>query len=131
MKLVDNHMVFVRHKRDPWTPSGVRRLVRKVGQENIEALMALRRADVVGSGRDEDPVAEEQEFRTALTEAMSATAAFSVKDLAVKGPDVMAALGCKPGPQVGEVLKKLLERVLDNPELNTVETLTALAKEVA
>ena len=52
-------------------------------------------------------------------------------DLAVGGGDVMRALGCPPGPIIGTVLRRLLERVLDDPSLNTREALEPLIPIVA
>ena len=46
----------------------------------------------------------------------------SLKQLAVGGSDLIAA-GMKPGPQIGSVLQKLLELVLDDPSMNTKEKL--------
>jgi hypothetical protein len=43
----------------------------------------------------------------------------------------MRILKVPPSRIVGEVLEKLLERVIDDPGLNTKETLAALAAEVA
>ena len=45
-----------------------------------------------------------------------------LKDLAVKGDDLIAA-GVRPGPDVGDVLKRLLGEVLDDPAKNTREYL--------
>jgi tRNA nucleotidyltransferase (CCA-adding enzyme) len=42
----------------------------------------------------------------------------ALKDLAVKGDDLIAA-GVRPGPDVGEMLGRLLEEVLDDPARNT------------
>jgi hypothetical protein len=36
----------------------------------------------------------------------------------------MEIMGLAPGPAVGEVLRRLLELVTDNPELNSEESLT-------
>jgi tRNA nucleotidyltransferase (CCA-adding enzyme) len=41
-----------------------------------------------------------------------------VKDLAVKGDDLLAA-GVRPGPEVGETLERLLAEVLEDPTRNT------------
>ncbi len=46
----------------------------------------------------------------------------SLRDLAVKG-DALVAAGVRPGPDVGEVLKRLLGEVLDDPAKNTKEYL--------
>jgi hypothetical protein len=43
----------------------------------------------------------------------------------------MRVLGAGPGPQVGKVLNRLLERVLDDPALNQKETLERMIPEVA
>jgi tRNA nucleotidyltransferase (CCA-adding enzyme) len=58
----------------------------------------------------------------ALTRAVRAVRAqrppLSLKDLAVKGDDLIAA-GVRPGPDVGETLDRLLAEVLEDPERNT------------
>ncbi|MDP3911955.1 MAG: CCA tRNA nucleotidyltransferase [Gemmatimonadales bacterium] len=46
----------------------------------------------------------------------------TLKDLAVKGQDLIEA-GVRPGPEVGEMLQRLLDDVLDDPEHNTREYL--------
>ena len=46
-------------------------------------------------------------------------------DLAVDGDDLRAA-GVPPGPLLGKILLCLLDRVLDDPRLNTRERLVAL-----
>jgi tRNA nucleotidyltransferase (CCA-adding enzyme) len=48
--------------------------------------------------------------------------------LAVGGTDLLAA-GVPAGPALGGVLGRLLERVLEDPSLNTREQLLALARE--
>lgn len=55
--------------------------------------------------------------------------ATSIKDLAVSGDDLIRA-GIAPGPQLGQALAQMLERVLDEPRLNTRESLLAMAKEL-
>jgi hypothetical protein len=54
---------------------------------------------------------------------------FSVSDLALDGGNIMELFSIGPGPAVGKVLNYLLERVLDDPELNTKEELTVIARE--
>ncbi|HWC73825.1 MAG TPA: CCA tRNA nucleotidyltransferase [Gemmatimonadales bacterium] len=46
----------------------------------------------------------------------------SLKDLAVKGDDLIAA-GVRPGPDVGEALARMLDEVLEDPSRNTREYL--------
>jgi tRNA nucleotidyltransferase (CCA-adding enzyme) len=47
--------------------------------------------------------------------------------LAVDGED-LKALGVKPGPGMGKILKQLEETIIEDPSKNTKETLLALAK---
>ncbi len=42
----------------------------------------------------------------------------------------MRILGIRPGREIGEILERLLERVLDDPSLNTREKLEALLPEL-
>ena len=46
----------------------------------------------------------------------------TLQDLAVNGNDLIAA-GVRPGPDVGEVLQRLLALVLEDPQRNTKEYL--------
>lgn len=58
----------------------------------------------------------------AITAIRATNPPLSLKELAVKGDDLVAA-GVRPGPDVGEVLKRLLGEVLDDPAKNTKEYL--------
>ena len=64
--------------------------------------------------------------RSPLTQAVAkiraANPPLTLKDLAVKGDDLIAA-GVRPGPDVGETLARLLEEVLEDPARNTREYL--------
>jgi len=53
-----------------------------------------------------------------------------IKDLAVGGADLIEALGLESGPEVGRILKALLEEVLEDPGRNDRETLMELAGEM-
>jgi len=55
--------------------------------------------------------------------------ALKVTDLRVNGAD-LERIGITKGPQMGYVLKQLLEVVIDNPILNTKEDLERLALEI-
>ena len=127
--IVRNHMFFYSPE---WTDGTVRRFVRRVGgHEALDDLFALRAGDVVGRGFGEDPETELGELRERVAAVAAADAALKVTDLAIGGADVMRILGVPPSRQIGEVLEKLLERVIDDPSLNTPETLEALVLEIA
>ncbi|HEX9049821.1 MAG TPA: tRNA cytidylyltransferase, partial [Anaeromyxobacter sp.] len=54
----------------------------------------------------------------AVAAARAASPPLSAQDLALDGRAVMAILGAGPGPHVGEALRHLLDRVLQDPALN-------------
>jgi tRNA nucleotidyltransferase (CCA-adding enzyme) len=127
--LVRHHLICYSSE---WTDAAVRRFIRRVGQDDIEALLELGRADALAKGR---PVVSElaalDELRARITSSVAAGAAFGTRDLAVSGHDVMKQLSTQGGPIVGRVLERLLERVLDDPHLNERDTLLAMIESCA
>jgi tRNA nucleotidyltransferase (CCA-adding enzyme) len=125
--LVQHHMFFY---TPDWTDGTVRRFVRRIGPEVLPALFALREADIVGRGRNEDPEGELGELRRRIAAVHAEDAALRVGDLAIDGREVMRILERGPGREVGVLLERLLERVLDDPTLNTPAHLERLLKEL-
>ncbi|TMF64932.1 MAG: CCA tRNA nucleotidyltransferase [Chloroflexi bacterium] len=125
--LIRNHMFWYQSE---WTPSAVRRFIRKVGLENIPALFALRKADNIGSGARSPRMYALEALWERVQEEIRAASAFSLKDLAIDGNDVMKELGIPPSPEVGRILNELFERVTDDPKLNTREHLSEIAREI-
>ncbi|KKQ47337.1 MAG: Polynucleotide adenylyltransferase/metal dependent phosphohydrolase [Candidatus Yanofskybacteria bacterium GW2011_GWC2_37_9] len=122
-KLVRNHMFF--SDTELITLSAVRRIIAKVGTENIWLLMNVRECDRVGMKKKEAPYRLRKYFAM-IEEAMRDP--ISVGQLKIDGEFMIKELGIKPGPRMGWILHALLEEVLDNPEKNTVENLSKLVK---
>jgi len=112
-----------------WTDAAVRRFIRKVGEENIADLFDLRIADWFGNGLNRGFPGYLRNLHRRIDEAIARDEAFTVKDLAVDGHDVMAVLSLRPGPAIGDALEYLLERVLADPTLNDAERLRELLRE--
>jgi len=114
VKLVRYHLFY--YNVDEVSESSVRRLVRQVGQENMEELLQLRMADRIGSGV---PKAEPYKLRHLkyVIEKVSKDP-ISVKMLKVDGKDVINILKIKPGPKIGQILNVLLGYVLLDPNKN-------------
>jgi putative nucleotidyltransferase with HDIG domain len=121
--LVRNHMFF--SDTGVITLSAVRRIIKKVGVENIWLLMDLRECDRVGMKKKEAPYRLRKYFAM-VEEALRDP--ISVSQLKINGEFMKKELGIKPGPRMGYILHALLEEVLDAPEKNTVEHLSELAK---
>ncbi|MFW6366151.1 MAG: hypothetical protein ACOC2H_06730 [Spirochaetota bacterium] len=106
-----------------WTDGAVRRFIRKVGLENLNDLLTLREADREGNGSRKGQSQPVYELQRRIDRIIELDNAFSVRDLKINGRDLMKELDLKEGKIVGEVLNHLLELVLDDPSLNTYETL--------
>jgi poly(A) polymerase/tRNA nucleotidyltransferase (CCA-adding enzyme) len=119
VKLVRYHLFY--YNPGEVGESSVRRLLRKVGPENIEELLQVRMADRIGSGV---PKAEPYKLRHLryLIEKVSQDP-ISVRMLKVNGNDVMKILAIQPGPKVGQILDILLGYVLEDPKKNEREFL--------
>jgi poly(A) polymerase/tRNA nucleotidyltransferase (CCA-adding enzyme) len=110
--------------RSEWSDAAVRRLIARAGRSAIADLIALRRADQLGSGVPRD-LAATDELEARVQAELARESATTTRDLAVDGTDVMEALRCGPGPAVGRALARLLEEVLDDPSKNEREALLA------
>ena len=125
-KLVRWHMFF----SDPEqiTLSAVRRIITKVGEDNIWDLMNLRVCDRIGTGRPKEEPYRLRKYKSMVEEALRAP--LSVTMLKVDGNSLIKELGIKPGPRIGYILHALFEDVLDNPELNNEDYLINRAEEL-
>src|SRR5438552_9516559 len=132
---VDRVALLVRehnwHYQPEWNDATVRRTLARIGPAELPALWALRRADLNARGRlVEEGLANQAAAEERFQREIERASALRVGDLAIGGEDVMRELGIPPGPRVGQVLTRLLERVIDDPELNTRNTLIRLSAEV-
>ena len=107
----------------------VRRAVRKAGEDIFPLLIEVKYADMKAQS---DYMREEKEERLKLVQAAYErilTEGHCLKNLAVTGKDLIDEAAMEPGPALGEMLGKLLDIVIENPELNRKETLLAIVTE--
>jgi len=121
-KLVRWHMFSVSEMQ---TDKAVRRFIKNVTVPYIDEMIALRRADRVGSGSKETSWRWEL-FKKRIIEVQKQP--FTVKDLKINGLDVMKELNLKPGPEVGKILNNLFAKVDEDPKLNERSVLLELLK---
>lgn len=124
-KLVRWHQFTVDERQ---TDKAIRRFITKVTPEYVADMLALRVGDRLGGGAAETSWRLE-EFKKRLIEVQKQP--FAIKDLKVKGEDVMRELGIKPGPKVGEILKKLFEDVVEKRVENEREALLEKLKAIS
>jgi len=119
MILIKNHMFY--YNVGEVTESSVRRLIRKVGEENLADLIDLRVADRLGSG-----VPKAKPYKLRHLEYMMEKVRFdavSVKMLKINGDDLMKLLNIPPGPKIGAILDVLLSEVIDDQNSNNKDYL--------
>lgn len=108
----------------------LRRLLAKVGEPLLRDLFALRRADALGTGTAEKEQVEAQteQYLAWLEEILAADRCLSLKDLALRGEDLLE-MGIPKGPQVGLLLRQMLEEVLEERLPNEREALVKFIQE--
>lgn len=124
-RLVRYHMFF--SDTDQITLSAVRRLVAKVGADNVWDLVDLRICDRVGMGRPKEEPYRLRKFESMIEEVMRDP--INVGMLKLDG-NRLREMGEKPGPRMGWALHALLEEVLEDPKLNTTEYLEEKATQL-
>lgn len=109
------------------TDAALRRFIRRVGKENLDAMLALRIGDRLGGGALETSWRLEL-YKKRLVEVQKQP--FTVHDLLVDGHDVMQELGVKPGPIIGKILDQLFAEVEAGTLKNERNVLLARMKEL-
>ena len=105
-----------------------RRALRILGEEDLRRLILIKRADNLGqSPAFWDRQGELDKAEAILDRLLEEDACFSLKQLAVKGGDLLA-LGLS-GPAVGAALETLLSKVIDGALPNRREALLAHLQE--
>lgn len=119
--LVKEHMNHHAHFKE----KGLKRLIRRVGEDEIFNLIALQKADIICSNKEAtiDHIIEREKK---IKDILENQEPYDLGHLDIDGNDLIE-LGFKEGPIIGNILEYLLEQVLERPELNDKETLKRLA----
>lgn len=139
-RLAVGHAVDAALAQRDATPVELRRWVAEVGRTRADAfcrlmgaLAAARRAtphDQHGAPLPNPAVVDRYERFRAEAVAVAFRDPVEIADLAIDGEDLRKA-GVKPGPAMGRVLKALLERVIEDPGLNTPAALLPIVQQLA
>ena len=104
----------------------VRRRLSRIGEGRFRDLLAIKKGDAVGQGTHPEDIAWLYDMETRLNRILAADACLSLRQLTVNGND-MVSLGLS-GPAVGEMLRALLDAVIDEQADNTRDALLAFAR---
>lgn len=105
--------------------STIKRLINRVGRENIFQLIDLQIADEAASAPPHNFKILEA-LKKEIGRICDKNEPLAIRDLAIGGTDLIK-LGFEPGPEMGKVLDMLLNRVLNNPKINKKEILVTIA----
>ena len=121
--LIENHSNYLSHKT-----STIKRRMRVLGEELIFDFIDFQIADLKSHNPKyaNKEIRALEEIRQITNEIINSKEAFSIKELDINGYDLMA-LGFE-GKEISEVLEKLLEEVIANPEKNKKEILIRVTK---
>ncbi len=126
--LVRHHLICY---DQTWSDAAVRRWLRRVTPELLPDLYQLNEADVLGKGRDVTADLENLEaLKLHVERVLAAGAALTTRDLAVDGRVLMQELGIQPGPDLGRILRALLDEVVEDPSKNQRDALLERAREL-
>jgi tRNA nucleotidyltransferase (CCA-adding enzyme) len=120
-------LVRYHDERPALNPRSIRRCMREMNLD-FDDLFELKRADIAGQSdfMREEKLAAVDKFEKLYHENLEAGNCTDKKQLAVNGGDLIKA-GVDKGPEMGRVMEKLLDDVIDEPSANTKETLLSRA----
>lgn len=130
---IDKVQKYVRYhdyKPEPDARS-VRRAVNKIGEAYFPQVLEIRRADALAqsSCQRAEKLARIDETARLYAEIMAKNQCISLRTLEITGNDLIA-LGVPKGRRIGEILNRLLDDVLQEPENNVHEYLIEKAKDM-
>lgn len=125
-KLIEHHLVL--NATVMPTKYEVKILLNEVGVDNIKLLFSLQRADINSLDNPKIFLEKVRYTENLVNEIINNTEPLKIKDLKITGEDLISNLELKPGKILGDILNFLLNSVLENPDLNSKESLLTLAK---
>jgi len=105
----------------------IKKLLNRVGVNNIDRLFKLQIADTMGSTKRNN-IDDVLDIARSVDRILNKKEPLSIKDLKINGEDLIN-LGVPQGKQIGMILNELMEIILDNPELNTKEDLLEIVQD--
>lgn len=123
--LVENHDVRVESSQP-----AVKRMMARTGEKLFEKLMILQTADNMAKNPEhflEKKSRIDSAYRI-YKEILAERQPYLVSHLAISGKDLIH-MGYRPGREIGDMLKRLIDDVIIDPTLNNREYLLKMAKE--
>ena len=125
--LIKNHLIGY---NSGWNDAAVRRLIKRVGTDQIGNLVDFRKADILAHGKKNSNQELLFQLDGRIQNQLASSPPIHVSNLAIDGNVVMMLTGLSPGPAVGKILAELAEKVIEAPRLNRQERLESILKEM-
>lgn len=122
--LIENHMFDLDNSAKE---NAVLRRASKMGREAFCDLIAIREADIAGSGTPAKSNTA-QKWRDIMENSQSENVPVERSELKVNGSDLIRELGLAPGKGIGALLEELHAYALENPDRNSYQNLIEYAK---
>jgi tRNA nucleotidyltransferase/poly(A) polymerase len=119
------------HPTGAWSDAACRRFLRRLAEDGLPLARwgAFRLADLQGKGVDVDENrADHGRWMARLQVLAATTPPLSVRELALDGAALMGLAERSGGPWLGDLQRRLLEAVIEDPAANTPERLAELAR---
>ena len=124
--IIDETVLLVKYHDAQLSVSNkfIRRMLNKMDKQVFEKLLDLKEADIKGqSDKDrEKRLTEVENVRNILKEFKMEEECFSLKQLKINGNDLIK-MGIKPGKEMGQILNKLFNMVVEEEIENDYEVL--------
>lgn len=118
--LIKEHM----NSYDNTSELSIKRLIHRIGPDNIYNLFELQLADISQNPRSGKDINRINAIRNKCWEVLSRREPITTHDLDITGYDLMPFYAS--GKEIGDALEFLMDKVIDNPSLNEKGKLLAL-----
>ena len=110
--------------RPPLKDRAVRRAIFRNGVELYPEIFEVKRADIMAQSSflQQEKLLYVDRYEHMYQQILEQQQCLSLKDLSVNGSDLIAK-GIKPGKEIGAILHEMLDKVLEEPEVNEKEVL--------
>ncbi|MDS0525778.1 HD domain-containing protein [Clostridium sp. SHJSY1] len=119
------------HDSELRSKKSIKKMLNRIGEDLLRDLIKVKWADILAQNLvyAKDRLTNLVKVEQKLNEIVKAKECFSIKDLAVNGRDLID-LGIKPGKEIGIILNRLLDYVIEDNSLNNKESLLEIIKSV-
>jgi poly(A) polymerase/tRNA nucleotidyltransferase (CCA-adding enzyme) len=129
MRVESNSKFQIPNSEFGWSDGAIRRLIQNVGGEDaIDDLMKLRIADASSNPKSDFSAKELDALSSRIADVRAKEMALKLTDLDITGQDLIENFNIQPGKNIGDILKHLLDLVIEDPAFNKKLDLLQLAK---